>query len=300
MRIFVTGGTGYIGSAVVRELLAAGHEVTGLCRSDDAVKRLGALGARAARGELHDPSSFAGTAAEHDGIVHMAFDYTREGVTADRASLEALLYAATDANRPRVLVYTSGVWVLGNTAGIVNEGATTDRPLDMVAWRTAHERLALEENGPRLATAVIRPGMVYGGNGGLVSPFFASAVAEGAARVVGDGTNRWSLVHRDDLARLYRLVLEKGATGIFHGVDGVPLPVNEMARLAALAAGKNGAVKHVSPAEARQAMGGLVDALLLDQAVIGRRAGELGWRPRHPSFRESAGAAFQEWHAEAR
>ena len=297
MRVFVTGGTGYIGSAVVHELVSAGHEVTGLVRNDAAMARLAGMGAAAARGELHDPSSYAAVAEKHDAIVHMAFDYSREGITADRAALEALLYTAADADRPRALIYTSGVWVLGNTGTVADEGASTANAAAVSAWRPAHERLALEENGPRLATAVIRPGMVYGGRGGLVTPFFETAAHEGAARVIGDGKNRWSLVHRADLARLYRLVLEKAATGIFHGVDGVPLPTGELARHASLAAGKGGAVRHVPPEEARRSMGAMVDALLLDQAVIGRRAVDLGWRPDRPSFLERVGDAYKEWMA---
>lgn len=297
MRVFITGGTGYIGSAVVRELVAAGHEVTGLCRNDAGMTRLAAMGAASTRGELHDPSSFAAVAERHDAIVHVAFDYSREGITADRAALEALLYTASDADRPRALVYTSGVWVLGNTGAIADEGASTTGAAAVSAWRPAHERLALEENGPRLAVAVIRPGMVYGGHGGLLDPMFATATKEGAAAFVGDGRNRWSLVHRHDLARLYRAILEQGATGIFHGVDGVPLPLHEIARLQSEVAGKGGATRSIPLEEARKTMGAMADAFALDQAVIGRRAVDLGWRPEHPSFTEGVHAYYQEWLA---
>jgi nucleoside-diphosphate-sugar epimerase len=298
MRVFITGGTGFIGSAVVRELVAAGHEVTGLCRSDAAMTRLAAMGAASTRGELHDPSSFAAVAERHDAIVHAAFDYSREGITADRAALEALLYTASDADRPRALIYTSGVWVLGNTGPhLADEDASTAGAAEVSAWRPAHERLALEENGPRLAVAVLRPGMVYGGRGGLLDPMFETATKEGAAAFVGEGKNRWSLVHRHDLARLYRLILEKGGTGIFHGVDGVPLPLHEIARLESLAAGKGGATRSIPLDEARKRMGAMADALALDQAAIGRRAVDLGWRPEHPSFTQGVHPYYQEWLA---
>ncbi len=164
-----------------------------------------------------------------------------------------------------------------------------------MAWRPAHERLVLGSTTETLATAVIRPGMVYGGKGGLVSSLFASAVNEGVVAYVGDGRNRWSLVHRDDLAVLYRLVLERRAREVFHGVDGVPARTAELARAAAEAAGKGGATRSVPLEEARKQMGPVADALVLDQVVVTRRAGELGWKPARRSFLESARAAYLEW-----
>ncbi|HWP34947.1 MAG TPA: NAD-dependent epimerase/dehydratase family protein, partial [Thermodesulfobacteriota bacterium] len=211
-------------------------------------------------------------------------------------AVEALLNAARASGRPRVVVYTSGVWVLGHTGDRpADETAPTDRPASLVAWRPGHERLVLEAATDALATAVIRPGLVYGGTRGLVSELFASAVRTGAARYVGDGRNRWSLVHRADLAQLYRLVLERGGRGVFHGVDGVPVRVADAARAASEAAGRGGATQSQAVEEARRELGPLVEGLLLDQVVVARRSAELGWQPTRRSFLESAAAAYAEW-----
>lgn len=286
MKVFVTGGTGYIGSAVVAALVKAGHDVSGLARSPESARRLAALGARAVKGDLKDGSTYAAAAAEHKALLHIAFEYSAHGVDADRTAVETLVYAARRAKS--LLVYTSGCWVLGNTGDApADEAASTERAAELVAWRPAHERLVLEAgdaaDGP--ATAVIRPGMVYGGRGGLASHLFESAVEKGAAEYVGDGRNRWSLVHREDLAELYRLVVERKARGIFHGVDGH----------AAAGAGAGGATRSVPLAEARAKMGPVADALCLDQVLAAARSAELGWRPARRSFVGSAPAAFEEW-----
>ncbi len=132
-------------------------------------------------------------------------DYEAETVAADHAAVETLLDAARQA-REGTLVYTSGCWVLGNTGDVpADERAPTANAAELVAWRPAHERKVLDAAGDRLATAVIRPGIVYGGRGGILAGMFESAVEGGAAEFIGDGDNRWSLVHREDLAELYRL-----------------------------------------------------------------------------------------------
>ena len=127
--------------------------------------------------------------------------------------------------------------------------------------------------------------------------FFESAAREGAARYMGDGRNRWSLVHREDLARLYLLVAEKRAGGIFHGVDGRPLPMAEVARAASAPAGA-GDVRPVPLEEAREELGAMADALLLDQALIGRRSAEIGWQPSRRDFVPAAPEPFDEWSRE--
>jgi nucleoside-diphosphate-sugar epimerase len=231
--------------------------------------------------------------AEHDAVVHTAMDYGL-GPPADGEAVDAMLEGAQRAGRPFSVVYTSGVWVLGQTATPASEAASTDRAPAAVAWRPAHEQRVLGAATERIATAVIRPGIVFGEKRGLVAPWFESAVKEGRAAFVGTGDQRWALVHRTDLAELYRLVVEKRARGIFHGVDGASPTVAEAASAASHAAGK-GAVRAMPLEEARTTMGPLADALAMDQVVVSARAVEVGWAPRHPPFVKDAPNAFREW-----
>jgi nucleoside-diphosphate-sugar epimerase len=295
MHVFVTGATGYIGHAVVAELAAAGHAVTGLVRSDEKAGLVRRLGARAVIGDIADPATYREHAAEHEALVHTAFDASPAAVAADRTAVETLI-AATHPGKAQALIYTSGIWVLGATGNApVFEGAPTDHPAPLVAWRPAHERLVLDAADHRLATAVIRPGIVYGGRGGLLGAYFESAEKEGAAKYVGDGRNRLPMIHVEDLARFYRRLVEHGARGIFHAVDGNAVPVAEVARAASEAAGKGGATRSIPLDEARATLGPFADALALDQLVESRRAADLGWRPEHPGFLAGAGKAYQDW-----
>ncbi len=296
MRVFVTGATGYVGSAIVQALVRGGHDVTGLSRDGDRDGAVARLGARPVRGALGELRTLARQMAEHDALVHAAVDYGL-GPPADLEAIEAMLAAAGEAGRGMQVVYTSGVWVLGETPKPASEGAPLLRPAAAVAWRPAHERRVLEAATDRIHTAVVRPGMVYGERRGLVNAWFETAVNEGAARVVGTGAQRWALVHRADVAELYRAIVERGARGIFHGVDGASPTVSEAAAAASRAAGKGGAVKVVPVEEARKTMGPMADALAMDQVVISARGPELGWAPRHPPFVEGAEDAYREWRA---
>lgn len=293
MRVFVTGGSGYIGSAVLAALIQAEHKVTGLSRSHESDTVLRRLGAEPVRGALGETRKLVPFMAQHDVLVHLAIDYGL-GPPADAEAIDAMLEASRQEGGPKQVVYTSGVWALGNTPTPASENAPADRPAAASAWRTPHERRVLEAATAGLATAVVRPGMVYGGKRGLVSPFFESAVKEGASAYVGDGSNHWALVHREDLAELYRLLVEKRARGVFHGVDGASPTLVEVARAASVAAGK-GAIRSVPLEEARQKLGAVADALALDQVVVAPRALELGWQPKRPPFIQSAGEAFREW-----
>ncbi len=296
MRVFVTGATGFIGSAVVEELLGAGHEVTGLARSEKAAAAVRDLGAAPHRGDLADPASYRRAAAAHDAVIHTAFDYAADSVERDRTACATLLAAAADAAAPRRVVYTSGCWVLGDTGDTpAAETASTAGAAELVRWRPAHEKLVLGADGADVRTSVVRPGMVYGGHGGLTAEIFRSAAEDGAAVIVGDGGNRWSMVHRDDLARLYRAIVESGAHGIFHGVDGNPMETRAIGRDASLAAGGDGSVRLVPVEEARGSLGPVADALVLDQVLAAPRSIELGWKAECSSFRDCAARAFAEW-----
>lgn len=295
----MTGPTGYIGSAVARAFIQGGHQVTGLVRSREKGEELAKMGGDPVRGDMKDPATYMSIAAEHDVLIHGGFEHGADPVAADRMAIETLLSAARKSRLPRMVIYTSGIMVLGNTGEApADEEASTEGAAEAVAWRPAHEKLAVGAASDLVATAVIRPGMVYGGRGGLLSQFFASAVIGGAATYLGSGKNRWSLVHRNDLARLYCLVSEKRARGVFHGVDGMAIPVAGLAEAASLAAGKGGAVRSLPLEEARKQMGLFADALCLDMAVSAPRSEALGWTTSYPSFLESAPDAFKEWNTE--
>lgn len=143
--------------------------------------------------------------------------------------------------------------------------------------------------------AVVRPGMVYGGEGGLTARLFETAVESDAAEYVGDGDNHWSMIHVSDLARLYATVLEARAAGVVQAVDGTPLPVREVAKAASLAAGGGGHIRSVPVEVAREKLGPVADALCLDQELAAPGARALGWRPELASFTAAAERAFEEW-----
>lgn len=298
MKIFLTGATGYVGRAVARALTGAGHEVTGLLRSARKSSLVvEELGGRPVYGDMTIPGSYRAEAAEHDALVHCAFRGEGDVIGSDRTALDALLDAARIGERPRLVLYTSGCWVVGDTGGeTVDESASLDAPADIVAWRPRHEEICLEAGGKDgFATAVIRPGLVYGGEGGLTARLFATAEEGGAAEVPGDGKQHWSFVHREDLGRLYARVVEEEASGVFHGVDDLPLPAATAARAASDAAGAGGAVRTVPLEEAREDLGPVADALCLDQRLSARRSTELGWSPERPSFGETAEEAYRDW-----
>jgi len=293
MKVVVTGASGYLGRAVVAALVRAGHEVTGQHHAKGSEAEVLRLGARPVRAELGHFSELLPLFAQADAVVHTAADYQPAH---DREAVDALLFGARKAGRPYAILYTSGVWVLGEQPNAVAEDAPTDHPASAVAWRVGHERLVLGANGGKVTAAVVRPGMVFGGRGGMFAPWFESALTEGAAAFVGSGRQHWSSVHREDLAELYRLVLERRAAGILHGVDGRPERVEDSARAASLAAGKGG-VRAIPVEEARKTLGPLADALSMDQVVASGRSREVGWAPRHQGFGPEAPESFRDWRA---
>lgn len=297
MRVFVTGANGYLGSAIVEELAGAGHEVLGLIRSPDRWQIVQDAGGRPILGgDAAEPAGWIDDARRCDVLVHcIEPGASAEPARTDAAALDALLAAARDGSA-RALLYTSGCWSLGATGDVpAGEDASTEGAPAISAWRVPHERIVLDAATPELATAVIRPGMVWGGARGLLSAFFRSAMDTGAAEIVGEGGNRWSCVHRRDVARLYRMVAERAGRGIFHAVDGAAIPVRRLARAASDAAGRGGAVRALPLDQARAALGLLADALALDQVLVAPRSVQLGWAPTFEPFTERAVEAYEEW-----
>ncbi len=277
MKVFLTGATGYIGSAVAEALRAAGHDVLGLAQSEDRARRLEAKGIAAWMGRLEDVPSVAEGAWQCDAAIHAALGRDPNAPLVDRAAVEAIL--ETYAGNGKAFIYTSGVWVMGNTAKNADEDAPLAAP-PVVAWRMGVEQRVLQAAARNIRTVVIRPAAVYGRGGGMVAGFVKSARESGAAMVVGNGDNHWSFVHVDDLADLYVRALEAPAGTLLIAASETH-KVRDVAAAASKAAGGGGKVQPVLIDVAFKTMGPWVEGLVLDQRLSGRRARELlGWKPR--------------------
>ena len=248
------------------------------------------------KGDLEGVVSWKDQAAENEAVIHLGFASKGDPAAIDKHVVETLLPALKAKGRSKSFIYTSGVWVLGDTHGKPeDESGSTDKAFAMVAWRPAVEQMVLNASAPGFSTAVIRPGLVYGGKAGILAMLWGAALKEGVVTYVGEGQNHWPLIHREDLAQLYRMVAEKLGTGIFHGVDGLAVKVLDVAKTVSLAAGKGGAVKSLPLEEAKKTMGLFAEALTLDQVVVGKRSAELGWKCAYPSLAFAAPKAFQEF-----
>ena len=294
MRIFVTGATGYIGGAVSVALRRAGHDVRGLARTPEKAARLRRYEIEPVVGDMTHPGSYHEALDECAVLVHAAVDYGAGVVDPDRAVIDTFLAAGTRGARPKTVLYTSGVWVYGDTRGRWADETTPPAPVPMVAWRPEHERLVLENPGVR--GLVVRPGCVYGLAGSLTGRWFESAES-GEAEVVGDGTSRWAMVHIHDLADAYVRLAESGYAGeIFNVTDRSRSTVREMAEAAARAAGHPGAVRLVPVEDAARTLGDLAASLALDQHVDSRKAvSRLGWQPRHGGFVDGVDTYYAAW-----
>ena len=283
MQVFLTGATGYIGSAVAERLREAGHRVTALARSDAAEAKLREAGITPVRGDFSAPSSVGSSARQSDGVISLATTYDP---AIDGPAVDAILDALAGSDKP--FIYTSGIWSHGDTGGRVVDESSPPQPAELVRWRQAVEDRVLQGAERGIRAVVIRPAIVYGRGGGIPAGFVESARNQGAARFVGSGENRWPLVHVEDLADLYLLALEKAPPGtLLLGVNGPAHRVKEIAAAASRGAGAGGKTFAWPLEEARQKLGAYADALALDQQASGRRAEELlGWRPHRPDVLE--------------
>jgi nucleoside-diphosphate-sugar epimerase len=300
MRIFLTGGTGYIGSAVLDALVRAGHEITALVRSKAKAGEIDKPGTRAVIGELNEPASYQHVASRHDGFIHAASDPVR-GAETDRTAIETLLAVARtpggSESGSRFLIYTSGVWVLGNTRQPAAEDAPLDPPA-IVQWRPALEKLVLDGGGEGVRTIVVRPGILYGGSRGIIGDIFRSG-RNGLIRVIGNGLNHWALIYDRDLADLYaKLAANDDASGLFHANDEGDERVNDLVEALASHFPTRPDVRHVPLEEARTKLGPYADALALDQIVRCSRAKALGWSPQLHSVAGNAARLRDEWKRE--
>lgn len=294
MKVFITGATGYIGSAVAALLRERGHEVTALVRADSDSHRLRDLGVALVDGDIDALPGLSTVISAHDSIVHTASSpQDKEG--ADARALDALLAHASENT---YVLYTSGVWVLGDTSD-ADETSSVD-PLPIVAWRPAHEQRVLEAGGQRVSSGVIRPGCVYGRSQSLLRDWFQAADAGDPVRVIGNGRNRWALVHIADLADLYARMIEQRHAGIAHGIDDSNEPLGESATALIRSSGKHSRIEFVDPESVRPRFGPFVDALILDQRISSRDTRkQTGWNPTR-TFTTSLEEQWAEWRRATR
>ncbi|HET9955028.1 MAG TPA: SDR family oxidoreductase [Polyangiaceae bacterium] len=282
MRIFVTGATGFIGSAVVRELLGAGHEVLGLARSDAGAASLQGLGVEVQRGSIEDLESLKRGAAATDAVVHTAFnhDFTRfkQSCEDDRRAVEAL--GAALAGTPRPLIVTSALGVLPKGTLLTEDVVVSPGP-------NAHPRSATEEAADAVAARGVRvsvvrlPPSVHGdGDPHFVSMLIRHARAKGCSAYLDTGENHWSAVHRLDAAQLYRAILERRPEGgRYHAVAEEGIPFRELA--AAIGHRLGVPVISVARSEAVAHFGWLGNFTAMDLRASSARTRErLGWNPK--------------------
>ena len=294
MNIFVTGATGFVGSAVVSELLGAGHEVTGLARSDESARKLTEMGADVQRGSLDDLESLRDGAAASDGVIHTAFNHDFSNFAAscelDRRAIEAMGGALEDSQRP--IVVTSGVAFLASgRLATENDAAPTPGPNYPRASEAA--ALALAARGVRASTVRLAPS-VHGKSDyqGFVPILIKTARDKGVSAYIGDGQNRWPGVHYLDAATLFRLALERGATGAaWHGIADEGVAMRQIAEI--IGKHLNVPVVSKSPDEAGEHFGWFASFAGVDApASSAITQQKLGWNPSRAGLVADLEAGF--------
>ena len=284
MRVFLTGATGFIGSALVPELINAGHQVLGLARSDAGAQSLIAAGAEVHRGDLEDLESLRRGAAQSDGVIHTAFihDFSKfkENCEIDKRAIETLGSALAGSDRP--LIVTSGVGGLTTPGRLATED--TDPPVNSLMPRVS-EATALGMISQGVSASVMRLPQVHDPvKQGLVTYLVAQAREKGISAYVGKGLNRWSAAHVLDVARLYRLALEKHETGArYHAVAEEGVPLRDIAEV--IGRGLKVPVVAMSQEEAAPHFGWLTMFAALDMPASSTQTQErLGWHPTGPGL----------------
>jgi nucleoside-diphosphate-sugar epimerase len=281
MKIVLTGGTGLIGSAVLDALVAAGHQVTAVVRSQQSSLKVSDRGATGIIGDLFDADWLASELRVHDGLIHTAAGSDERDADLNDAVITAALDAFAGTDKP--FVHTGGIWTYGSSASI----SETDelQPPTITAWRPAGEQRVLESD---VKASVVQPAVVYGHGAGIPAMLVDAVADDGSLTLIGSGDQHWTTVHADDLADLYVRVLTRAPGGkAYIGASGDNPTVRELGEAVA---------ESVTPESVEATAGRLGpfgEALLLDQQATGRRAkSELGWQPTRPTLVEQLAKGY--------
>ena len=280
MRVFVTGATGFIGSAVVKELITNGHHVLGLARSDKGGHALEEAGAEVHHGSLQDLDSLRRGAEAADGVAHLAFihDFSKyqENIDTDKRAIAALTNALAGSGKPLVSTFGLGLLAPGSPPSEDEAANPAMNP------RGALEPLALAaaERGVRASFVRLPPTVHGAGDAGFVAMLIDTARQKGFAAYVGDGANRWPAVHRFDAARLYRLALETAAPGTrLHAIAEKGVPMREIAKT--IGEGLGLPVRGITPEEAERHFGWMANFVAMDAPASSDLTRErFAWRPQ--------------------
>jgi nucleoside-diphosphate-sugar epimerase len=297
MKIFVTGASGWIGSALVPELITNGHQVVGLARSDESAQKLKSAGAEVVRGTIDDIDLLKSTAATSDGVIHLAFkhDIAFSGdfagaALADRQAVEAFGEALTGSNKPFAIA--SGVLFIAEPGHVATEkdgleateasASVNSGPATRLG--TAHVVLALADKGVRSSVIRLAPTVHGQGDNGFVATLTKIAKETGKAGYIGDGSSRWPAVHRLDAARLFRLAIERApASSVLHAVAEEGVPTKDIAE--AIGRGFNIPAVSISPKEAIEYFSFLARFIGVDSPASSEATRKLlNWEPTHPSL----------------
>ena len=295
MRVFVTGATGFVGSAVVQEVLSAGHQVLGLARNDAAAEKLAQWGVTVHRGDLTNTDSLVAGARPCDGVIHTAFihDWSNfeASIATEGRAVGAMAAALEGSGKPFVVTSGSMMLAFGSPPGHV--GTEADAPQEGV-HRGESEATVQAAAGRGVRSSVVRlsPSVHGAGDHGFVPMLIEVARSKGLAAYIGDGTNRWPAVHRLDAARLYRLALEKAAPGArLHGVAEEGVPMRAIAET--IGAGLELPVRSLSPEEAPAHFGFLARFVGVDNPTSSALTREtLGWSPQQPGLLDDMQANY--------